>query len=150
MLSDDEYNRRLDKYRASKRKSLERALVRHRAKRESTLDAAISKVKEKVRQSSWCSTHGNCFRWYEGETDEHIRAKFERFMEWRKHGATVFTELILKNGKRPDLIICFANGDVFIEEIAVSESEHSLEAKKNPYPFPIKVIRCAHFLLNRP
>ena len=116
--------------------------MRQKLKRESTLSAAIGKVKETVRSSSWCSTHGNCFRWYEGETEEHINAKFERFKEWRRHGATVFTELILKNGKRPDLIVCFSNGEVFIEEIAVTEAEASLAEKDLKYPFPIKVIRC--------
>ena len=138
---NDEYNQKLEKYRASQKRALERALARQKEKRESTISSGIGKVKSQARSSSWCSTHGNCFRWYEGETEEHIRAKFERFLEWRRHGATVFTELILKNGKRPDLIVCLNNGEIFIEEVAVTESEHSLEAKKNPYPWPIKVIR---------
>ena len=122
----------------SKQRSFERMVARRKAKMESTLTAAIRKVKEEARQDCWCTIHDSCFRYYEGETDNHVRAKFERFLHWRKYGASVFTELILKNGKRPDLIICLNNGEVFIEEILESEKEENiLLNKKEAYPFKI-------------
>ena len=78
-----------------------------------------------------------------GETDDHVRKKFERWLYWRKFGATVVTECELKyKGKiiRPDLIILFNNGEIRCEEIVVSEREASIVEKKNKYPFPIEII----------
>ena len=121
---------------------IERHFKRLKAKRESTLKAAIEKVKAQARQDTWCSTHANCFRWLESESDNHIRKKFERFLEWRRFGAVCFTELILSNKKRPDLVICLNNGEVLVEEIVGSETEASLIAKDKSYPFPIKIIYC--------
>ena len=115
---------------------------RLKAKRESTLKAAIEKVKAQARQDTWCSVHANCFRWYESESEAHIRKKFERFLEWRKFGCVCFTELVLSNKKRPDLVICLNNGEVLVEEIVESETEASLIAKDKSYPFPIKIIYC--------
>jgi len=130
---------------AKTKEQIEKHFKRLKAKRESTMKVAIEKVKAQARQDTWCSTHANCFRWYEGETESHIRKKFEQFLEWRKFGATVFTELILKNKKRPDLVICLNNGEVFVEEIVESETEASLAAKDSSYPFPIKVISTDRF-----
>jgi len=89
----------------------------------------------------WSSNHKNCFRYSTHETDKHIDKKFERFKYWRKQKADVFTEVILKSGLRPDLIIVTEN-EVFIEEIVASESEKSILLKKDNYPFVITTIKC--------
>jgi len=130
-------------YQAKRKESILRQLRRQKAKRESTLPAALGRVKEVARPDTWCTNHGNCFRCSIGdaESEAHARGKFERFIYWRQYGATVFTELRLKSGDRPDLVICLNNGEIFIEEIAESEKEVSLLAKKERYPFPMKIIR---------
>jgi hypothetical protein len=67
--------------------------------------------------------------------------KYELWKEYRRLGAAVFTELRLKNGSRPDLVVCLANGDVEIIEVVESETEESLLLKEEKYPFPIKIVR---------
>jgi hypothetical protein len=132
-----------EEHQEKRRESILRQIKRQKAKRESTLPAALSRVKEVSRPDTWCTNHGNCFRCSVGdaESEKHARCKFDRFIYWRQYGATVFTELRLKTGDRPDLVICLNNGEIFIEEIAESEKEASLLAKKERYPFPMKVIR---------
>jgi hypothetical protein len=71
---------------------------------------------------------------------KHVFYKFIRYLYHRQAGRTVFTELILKNGKRPDLIV-LEQDFVWIEEICISEKESSIIEKKKDYPFPIKVIK---------
>lgn len=104
----------------------------------------ISKVKKFVDRRFWCTTHGACFRCSlpdKGESLEHIKAKFKRWLYHRKLGRIVFCELILRNGLgKPDLVIV-DGGFVWAEEIVVSESDKSIEAKKGKYPFPIQVIK---------
>lgn len=107
---------------------------------------SISKIKSMTDPKTWCSDHANCFRCSIGksETDEHIRAKFERYLHHRRLGSTVFTELRLKHtagGGRPDLIIMDNKGKITIEEVAVTEKEASLDNKKQTYPFPVTVVR---------
>lgn len=132
----------IDKKDIKKReKRFKEYLQRQKDKRKSTKGYAEYRVKCEARRDAWCSTHANCFRFYEGETEEHVRAKFERFLHWRSMECTVYTELILKNGKRPDLIICQNNGDIFIEEIMESESDESIELKEKSYPFPIRLVK---------
>ena len=98
-------------------------------------------LKPLARRDTWSSTHNGCFRSSVNETDEHINLKFQRWLYWRRQNADVFTELIFNTGKRADLVIVQDNGEIHIEEIAVSESEESLSEKDKIYPFPIKVIR---------
>ena len=123
---------------------LRKHLNRLQAKRDSTLDAAIRKVKDAAEMNTWSSNHVNCFRFTigKGESEAHIRAKFERFLYWRLLGCSVATEVRWAKGcGRSDLVICMNNGEVFIEEIVCSEKEESLAAKENKYPFDFKVIR---------
>lgn len=98
-------------------------------------------VKPLARQDSWSSSHEGCFRASIHETDEHIRAKFERWLIHRKQNDSVFTELIFKTGDRPDLLIVNSIGEVAIEEILQSEEKSSIEDKKGRYPFKIKELQ---------
>lgn len=114
-----------------------------REKRDSTLSTAISKVKDQARPDCWCTTHANCFQFSIGksESESHIRAKFERFLNLRMIGYTVFTELRWKGkGGRSDLVVCANNGDVWIEEILESETDKKFEQKLDKYPFPVNKI----------
>ena len=123
---------------------LRKHLNRLKSKRESNLDGAIRKVKEAAEMNTWSSNHVNCFRFTVGlgESEAHIRAKFERFLYWRLLGYSVATEIRwAKEGGRSDLVVMSNNGEVFIEEIVVSEKEESLAAKVDKYPFDFKVIR---------
>ena len=97
-------------------------------------------LKPEVETRCWSSIHSNCFRFSVHETDAHILKKFERFLYWRRLGAVVFTELILKSGKRPDLLIV-TDQKIFIEEITQSEKEESILLKKEVYPWEITRIR---------
>ena len=135
------YDQKLAKHQASQKRNIENAIARKKHKLEATLYAAISKVKEQARQDTWCTPHDNCFHFTigKGESEAHIMAKFKRFIELRRMGYTVFSELRWK-GKdgRSDLVVCGNNGDVWIEEILCSETEEKLLAKTDKYPFPIK------------
>lgn len=135
---------------ASKIKAFNRKKAKDTAKIESSPISAIRRVKEEARQDTWCSIHNNCFRVTigSGESDEHIRLKFEKFLELRRLGATVFSEVRWKNGSRSDLVAVFQNGHIEIFEIAVSEKEASLIEKEDKYPFRMTVIR--PYLKERP
>jgi len=130
----------------SRKRSIERSIVNRRQKQESTLQSALNRVHQEARRDTWCTSHKNCFRGSisidgKGETEAHLDKKYELWKEYRKAGATVFTELILKDGSRPDLIVCWNNGDIEIVEVAKTEKEESLLLKEDKYPFKIKVFR---------
>lgn len=74
-----------------------------------------------------------------GEKEPHIRAKFELWLDFKKKGWPVLTELIFKNGKRADVLVINAhNGEVEIHEVLGSEKEKNIvENKLNEYPFKI-------------
>ena len=134
----------IEKNREFKKKNqYERYLRRRKAKMESTLEAALGKVKDKARTDTWSSVHKNCFRYspYPAESDWHVQVKLQRHMYWRNKGATVFTEMRWKNGTRSDLVVCTKEGEVFIEEIVCSEKEASLVKKAEKYPFPLHIIQ---------
>jgi len=99
-------------------------------------------VKEEIRQDTWCTAHVNCFRaTFNGkESPEHRNKKYERWCYWRKKGFNVVVEGILKDNKRPDLIV-FNESEIFIEEIVMSEKEESLIKKQINYPFEIFIIK---------
>jgi len=133
---------RIEKARLAKQRNYVKHLNNLESKRSKTLFNAVRKVKDVAETSLWSSSHDNCFRCTvgKGESPRHIKKKFERWLYWREFGATVFTELRLKNGRRPDLIVCLNNGDVFIEEIVESEKEKSIIDKRKDYPFEIRAI----------
>ena len=98
-------------------------------------------LRPEVNKLCWSSTHNNCFRAGINETDAHIKKKFERWLYWRRLGATVFTELILKSGLRPDILVV-TDEKIFIEEIVKSESNESIELKKTEYPWELTRVEC--------
>ena len=81
--------------------------------------------------------HLNCFRSTDSEGEKHIRAKFERWLMYRKEKIPVMTEMKFVNGQRCD-ILCPLTFDV--EEILVSESKERFEAKDYS-PFKVKKIQ---------
>lgn len=132
-----------EKRRIKKETTIQRLNNRRTSKRISTKSYAISQVKDVARRDTWCSSHENCFRYSlpPAESPAHRDKKFERHVYWRDRGASVFTELILQNGSRPDLVVCMPDGDVFIEEILESEKDENIEKKKEKYPFTIYSVR---------
>lgn len=141
--TQESYDRFIKRARIKRSAAFNRKVKKDKEKYQKSLIWALHSVKEQARQDTWSTAHKNCFRCSigKGESEKHIRRKFERYLEWRKYGAVVFTELRLKDGSRPDLIICLSNGEVFIEEIVESEKEASLLLKEDKYPFPIKIIK---------
>lgn len=143
-MDQEKYERLKEMAREAKSRSFQRKVARDKERQESSLFWAVKRVKEEARSDTWCTNHGNCFRYSQepAESDAHVRMKFERFLHWRKFGATVFTEVRWKEAGRSDLVICLNNGEIFIEEIVSSEKEESLLLKAEKYPFPIKIIKC--------
>lgn len=129
---------------------MDKARAKKVAKYKETDQYAISKVKEVADQRYWATSHKNCFRAsfsaketmfnQQPETEKHINTKFERWKYHRKLGRIVFTELRLKDGNRPDLIV-IDKGFIFCEEIVNTEEEQSLLKKAHKYPFNINIIR---------
>ena len=132
-----------EKRRVRKKTVYERHLNRLNAKRQSRIEYAQLEVRHHARVDTWSTDHANCFRCTigKGETDEHIQLKFQEWLKLRQAGAVVYTEIIWRNNKRSDLVACWPSGEVEIIEIAVSESDESLNAKQSYYPFPIRTIR---------
>ena len=155
-MDPQKYEEMAKKAKIKRTGAIERRIQRKRVqdalKKEKSLLWALNTVKEHARRDTWCTTHKNCFRCSitttgelekKGESDIHIKKKFERYLYWRRFGATVYVELRLLDGSRPDLVICLNNGEIFIEEIVESEKEASLLLKEEKYPFPIKIVRCS-------
>ena len=138
----------LQKRKLKNQEAINNKIARDKVKRESTLISALIRLKEVARKDTWCTDHGNCFRGSisfdgrKGESEEHLDKKYALWKEYRKMGATVFVELRLADGSRPDLVVVWNNGQIEIVEVAESEKEESLLAKEDKYPFPIKVVRC--------
>lgn len=130
--------------------TLDKQIKRKQAKYRRTKEYGRSLVRKFADGRFWSSSHAGCFRATIPkdhhkkvcESEKHIRAKFDRWLHHMKLGRIVYCELRLKEGfGRPDLIVV-DNGFVFCEEIAVSENEASLRAKKKKYPFPTNIVRC--------
>jgi hypothetical protein len=130
----------------ARRRAFERYKAKHTLKEKSTLQSALNRVYEEARKDTWSTSHKNCFRGSisidgKAETEAHLDKKYELWKEYRKAGATVFTELRLLDGSRPDLVVCWNNGEVEIVEVAHSEKEESILLKEDKYPFPMKVVK---------
>lgn len=76
--------------------------------------------------------------WHSGETYEHVLKKLEVCYYLKKQGKSFITEGIFKdNGLRCDILNL---DDGYIVEIINSESQESIDVKKEKYPLPIIVI----------
>ena len=96
---------------------------------EATKEVRVSNRSANVFKSFRCNVH---------DTDKHIYKMFEIWLENRRLGVPILTEVIFNNGERADL---FFPSLFECTEIVVTESEKSIERKKELYPFPIKVIK---------
>ncbi len=113
------------------------------SKEKESLVYAIRLIKDAANSLFWSTSHKNCFRatFGPGESPKHMDKKYERWKYHRSMGRIVFCELILENGSRPDLIICDNKGNVWIEEILVSEKDENIKNKEVKYPFEVRKIR---------
>ncbi len=100
--------------------------------------ARINQALLHVRPSNLSGSHDKCFRCNPHDSDLHIHKMFERWLEYRKLGIEVRTEVIFLNGQRADILLPSLSPPL-IEEIMVTETEKRLEAKD--YPFPVKAIK---------
>lgn len=142
-MDPETYEKRKQRHIEAGKRAFKRMKNKMISKRCNSLMNAMIAIKAIARQDTWSTNHANCFRcsFGENESDAHINKKFELWKEYRKIGATVFCELILKDGSRPDLIICFNNGQIKIIEVVCSEKKESIINKKNKYPFPLEIIK---------
>lgn len=74
----------------------------------------------------------NCLPIHKGNTLEHERTKFEVAYWLKNNGYDFYSEVTLKNGKRPDLLVVGVP-DPFAVEIVHTESAESIEVKKAEY-----------------
>jgi hypothetical protein len=118
-----------------------RSIHRHEINESQSFNTAIRRVKEIANLTVWSSCHADCYRFSLNETDKHARKKFELFYEYRRIGCLVFTELILNDNSRPDLIVCFPDGLIQIIEVIESETEESIKDKEERYPFQIVKVK---------
>lgn len=151
---------KIQRYKEKARASKERAYLRYVQKADERKQAyynkrrqklmkeewyIIKEIKEVARQDTWATNHEGCFRCYvpPAESPEHIEKKFHRWLHHRMCNHIVFTEVILANGRRADIIAADRNtGEIWIEEIVVSESQKSLDEKDaGNYPFEIRVVK---------
>jgi hypothetical protein len=84
------------------------------------------------RLSNRSGSHCGCFRASPGgESDEHIRRKFEVWLELRKRKDAVLTEAIFENGARAD-VVDLTKGIIY--EVTHSEKEQDCREKVKTYP----------------
>jgi hypothetical protein len=138
--------RRENKLHSKYEKALGKYEKKQEYKKTANIEYALKIVREYAREDTWCTSHANCFRASFGldnkaESEAHLNKKFELWCEYRRLGFVVYCELILKDGRRPDLVIVGNNGTIEIIEIYESESSKSLENKESVYPFPVRAVR---------
>jgi len=144
-MDDEKFKRLVEHRKAKRQEAIERRIAKDKAERDQTLISAINRVKDVARRDTWCTAHGNCFRASFGgnaESAAHRNKKYALWCEYREVGCEVFVELRLADGSRPDLIVCWNNGQIEIIEVAESEKEESLLLKEEKYPFPTRCVRC--------
>ena len=133
---------KLAHYKQKQQEYAEKAMLRRGEKLRKSMPWLVSEIKEYADQKFWCSTHLCCFRFSVADTEEHIYKCFDRFYHHLKLGRMVYSELRLKEGMgRPDLVVIEpSTGEVWCEEIVVSESGESIKAKEQKYPWPVTVV----------
>ena len=101
----------------------------------------IRTAQDTMRQSNRSGGHHECFRASPGgETEEHIRTKFEIWLALRKRGVACMTEAVFKNGKRAD---CIDMINHVIYEVLHNETDDEFLEKIKDYPslFEIRRVR---------
>jgi len=78
------------------------------------------------------------------ETPEHFNVKSMVAFKYYKNGWEVYSEAVLKNGHRPDLVV--VSGSVaMIVEILATETEEKFLHKLGKYPLPIRKVYVKDF-----
>ena len=91
-----------------------------------------------VRFSNSSGYHMNCFRFFNGESKEHILKKLEICIELKNMNHKFLTEAIFVNGYRCD-VLDLTDGTIY--EILNSESDEKFEEKIKNYPKNLDVIK---------
>lgn len=87
----------------------------------------------------------NCIKITTGESELHARVKTQVAYYLLSNCYDIFSEPTFKNNLRADLIGIHKSGISYIFEIVNSESDKSIEIKKESYPLPIIVINTKDF-----
>jgi hypothetical protein len=94
-----------------------------------------------LRSSNRIGSHDGCFRASPGgESDAHIRRKFEVWLALRSRGRSVMTEAIFTNGARADVVDLDQR---IVWEVLHSETQEECAAKIKAYPpqFQVRTTR---------
>ena len=98
----------------------------------------INEAMNEVRISNRSANVFKSFRCNVHDTDKHIYKMFEIWLENRRLGVPILTEVIFNGGQRADL---FFPSLMECTEVVVTESESSIERKKELYPCKINVVK---------
>ena len=96
----------------------------------------INESMQEVRISNRSGSHLGCFRCNVHDSDKHIFKMFEIWLENRRLGVPILTEVIFNNGERADILLPVTKEVI---EIMYSETKERLNAKN--YPFPIRMVK---------
>jgi hypothetical protein len=93
-------------------------------------------ILNEARSTTLSGYHGNCFRAYASESDNHINLKFKLWLKLVRLGYEVYTEVIWRSGDRSDLI-AFKEGIWLGFEVINTEKEEECLEKIKKYPMGI-------------
>ncbi len=108
----------------------------------------MKNLKNFISFNSLCGNKSNMFCINNNESEIHRYIKYRICTELVKKGYEFFTEVILKSGKRCDIIAFSKEGEGTIIEVINSESEESINQKAIDYPmeFNFYTINCSEKL----
>jgi len=90
----------------------------------------------------------NCIKITTGESEIHARVKCQVAYWLLSNGYDIFSEPTFKDNSRADLIGIHKSGISYIFEIVNSESNKSIELKKEIYPLTLIEVNCKDFDYN--
>lgn len=97
------------------------------------------KIFNLIRSSNRAGSHLNYFRAYMSENESHIDKKFNLWKKLRKLDYNCYTEAILKNGNRLD-ILAVKEGIGIAFEILESETKEECMEKLKDLPEGIEIV----------
>ena len=94
-----------------------------------------------VRFSNKSGSHVNCFRAsvsadFRAESEAHMDTKYRIWKALRRMGHDVIVEPIFTTGDRAD-VLDLTSGVIY--EVVNSETDASIEKKRNKYPWPFEI-----------
>jgi len=101
----------------------------------------IREAQNTMRMSNRSGSHAECFRASPGgETEAHIRRKFDVWLTLRNRGVPAMTEAIFENGKRADVVDMINH---IVYEVLHTETDQEFQEKVKDYPslFEVRKIR---------